>query len=144
MGIEQRKHIRFSLDIPASRYTRSGEAIETVVTQISIGGCLADWDENVYVGDEFRMLLQLPNKNFLPLMCKAIYKFADNGIGAKFIDITLYEQELIAKIIFNTLREHGLPLQVDPFTQPRKMIVNDVPQLSSFRRDKEEMLENIL
>jgi len=144
MGIEQRKHIRFSLDIPASRYTKSGEAVETIVTQISIGGCLADWDENVYVGDEFRMLLQLPNKNFLPLMCKAIYKFPDNGIGTKFIDVTLYEQELIAKIIFQTLRDHGLPLQVDPFAQPRKMVVNDVPQISDFRRDKDDILENIL
>lgn len=144
MGIEQRRHVRFSLDIPASRYTKSGEAVETVITQISIGGCLTDWDESIYVGDEFRMLLQLPNKNFLPLMCKAIYKFPDNGIGTRFIDITLYEQELVAKIIFQTLKEHGLPLQVDPFAQPRKMVVNDVPRISDFRREKDDILENIL
>ncbi len=144
MGIEQRRHIRFSLDIPASRYTKSGEAVETVVTQISIGGCLADWDESVYVGDEFRILLQLPNGNFLPLMCKAIYKFPDNGIGTRFTDITLYEQELVAKIIFHTLKEQGLPLQVDPFAQPRKMIVNAFPHLTDVRRDKDEILENIL
>jgi hypothetical protein len=70
MGIEQRKYIRFSLDIPAVRYTKYGEAIETVIRQISVGGCLAEWDEDVYIGDEFRMLVRLPNKNFLPLVVR--------------------------------------------------------------------------
>lgn len=144
MGIEQRKHVRFSLDIPASRYTKLGEAVETVITQISIGGCLSEWDDNVYVGDEFRMLIQLPNKNYLPLMCKAIYKFPDSGIGTRFTDITLYEQELLAEIIFHTLKEHGLPLQVDPFAQPKRMTVNDVPRIVDFRREKDDILENIL
>ena len=92
MSIEQRRHIRFSLDIPAIRYTRYGEALETVLNQISIGGCLAEWDENVYVGEEFRLLVQLPNKNFLPLKGKALYRFADIGIGTKFLDITQFEQ----------------------------------------------------
>jgi hypothetical protein len=99
MGIEQRRHIRFSLDIPAIRYTRYGEAVETMISQISIGGCLAEWDENVYIGDEFRLLIQLPNRNFLPLLCKAMYQFADNGIGVKFFDITKFEQELLSGIM---------------------------------------------
>ena len=144
MGIEQRRHIRFSLDIPAVRYTKYGEAMETVISQISIGGCLAEWDENVYVGDEFRLLLQLPNKNYLPLTCKALYKFADNGIGSKFLDITHFEQELLAKIISNTLEKQGLPLQVDPFAQPKKPSRNEAPKLTDHRRQKDEMLEEIL
>lgn len=110
MSIEQRRHIRFSLDIPAIRYTRYGEALETVLNQISIGGCLAEWDENVYVGEEFRLPVQLPNKNFLPLKGKALYRFADNGIGTKFLDITQFEQELLSRIISHNLEQQGLPL----------------------------------
>lgn len=144
MGIEQRRHIRFSLDIPAIRYTKYGEATETMISQISIGGCLAEWDENIYVGDEFRLLLQLPNKNFLPLICKAMYKFADNGIGSKFVDITQFEQELLSKIITRTLAEQGLPMQVDPFAQPRKLMTSEAPRITSIRQQKDEILENIL
>ena len=144
MGIEQRRHIRFSLDIPAIRYTKNGEAVATLITQISLGGCLAEWDERVYLGDEFRMLVQLPNKNYLPLACKAIYKFAEGGIGAKFTDITLFEQELLAKIISQTLAEHGLPLQIDPFAPPGRIITNNIPKLTDVRREKDELLEKIL
>ncbi len=144
MGIEQRRHIRFSLDIPAIRYTKHGEAVETVISQISIGGCLAEWDENVYVGDEFRLLVQLPNKNYLPLTCKALYKFADNGIGTRFLEITQFEQELLAKIISQTLENQGLPLQVDPFAQPKKPVKNEAPKLTDSRQQKDEMLEEIL
>lgn len=143
MGIEQRRHIRFSLDIPAIRYTKYGEAVETVISQVSIGGCLTEWDENVYVGDEFRLLVQLPNKNFLPLMCKALYKFADNGIGTKFLDITLFEQELLARIISNALAAQGVPLQVDPFALPRKSVAAEVPRASESRRTDDDILENL-
>ena len=144
MGIEQRRHIRFSLDIPVIRYTKYGEALETMISQISIGGCLAEWDENVYVGDEFRLLIQLPNKNFLPLICKAMYKFADNGIGTKFLDITQFEQELLSKIISSTLAKQGLPLQVDPFALPKIPAIKQVPNISETRRQKDEILEEIL
>lgn len=143
MGIEQRRHIRFSLDIPAVRYTRYGEAVETMISQISVGGCLAEWDENVYVGDEFRMLIQLPNKNFLPLVCKAMYKFDDNGIGAKFSDITQFEQELLARIISHALSKQGLPLQVDPFALPKMPAQKQVPKITDSRRQKDELLEEI-
>lgn len=144
MSVEQRRHVRFSLDIPAIRYTKFGEAVETLITQISLGGCLAEWDEKVYVGDEFRMLVQLPNKNYLPLVCKAIYKFPDNSIGTKFLDATLFEQELLAKIISSRLEEQGLPLPIDPFAPPGKISVSDTPKLTDLRREKDEMLENIM
>ena len=145
MGIEQRRHIRFSLDIPAIRYSRHGEAVKTLISQVSIGGCLIEWDEGVYVGDEFRMLIQLPNKNFLPIICKALYNFADNGVGTKFIDITHFEQELLAKIISNTLEEQGLPLQVDPFALPKMSVKSpSVPTITDTRRQEDEILEDIL
>jgi hypothetical protein len=144
MGIEHRRHIRFSLDIPAIRYTRYGEAVETMISQISVGGCLAEWDESVYVGDEFRLLIQLPNKNFLPLTCKAMYKFSDNGIGIKFFDITQFEQDLLANIISKTLEKQGLPVQVDPFAQPKKPFKVETPKITDNRRKRDEILEDIL
>ena len=139
----QRQHIRFSLDIPAVRYTKYGEKQETLLHQISIGGCLAEWDENVFTGDEFRLEIQLQNKNWLPLKCKALYRFENNGIGIRFIDITRFEQELIARIISASLAREGLPLQIDPFSQPQRFTEN-VPRLTDRRRQQDEILERIM
>ena len=118
MSISQRKHIRFSLDIPAIIYTKYGERQETRLEQISIGGCFTGWEENIYIGDEFRMEIELPNKNYLPLHCRALYRFEHTGIGVKFIGITEFEQELISRIIAHKLEAEGVPLQIDPFTLP--------------------------
>lgn len=144
MSIEQRQFIRFSLDIPAIRQTKYGEMVETVINQISLGGCLAEGDDNVYVGDEFRLLLQLPNKNFLPLMCKTLYRFADNGIGAKFVNVTRFEQELIIKVIAENLEQQGLPLQVDPFANPKTFNKNAGKTVSDNLLRRENILENVL
>lgn len=143
MPEHKRQYIRFSLDIPAVRYTKFGEKQETLLHQISIGGCLAEWDENVFTGDELRLEIQLPNKNWLPLKCKALYRFEHNGIGLKFIDITRFEQELVARIISNSLAEEGLPMQIDPFSQP-PVAENKAPRLSDSRREREEMLTKIM
>ena len=143
MSIEKRRYIRFSLDIPAIRYNKYGETVETLLHQISIGGCLAEWDESILVGEEFRLLIQLPNKNFLPLACKALYRFADNGIGIKFLGITQFEQELISKIISENLETQGLPLQIDPFGVPRTY-VEQKPRITDTRADNDEILEDIL
>ena len=120
MGIEQRQHIRFSIDIPAVRFTATGEKFDVELQQISLGGCLLNLDENIQSGDSFRMLIQLPNGNWLPINCKAIYEIKDNGIGVKFNDVTRFEQELLAKIIASNLKQSGLPMQVDPFVPPPK------------------------
>ena len=103
MPIENRQYIRFSLDLPAVRFNRYGEAVNTILHQISIGGCLAEWDENILVGEEFRLLMRLPNQNFLPLTGKVLYRFIDNGIGVKFLEITQFEQELVSEIISQNL-----------------------------------------
>ena len=55
MSISQRQHIRFSLDIPAWIYTKFGEKQQTLLQQISVGGCFTGWEENIYIVDEFRM-----------------------------------------------------------------------------------------
>jgi hypothetical protein len=147
MSASQRQHIRFSLDIPAVRYSKFGEKQETVLQQISIGGCLLDWDENLYTGETFRLEIRLPNGNRLPLSCKVLYKFENNGVGVKFLDITRFEQELVGKIITHTLREEGLPMQVDPFAQPPKFVdANEKPEprLTDARRLQDELLEQIM
>ena len=144
MSDHKRQYIRFSLDIPAVRYTKFGEKQETVLHQISIGGCLAEWDENVYTGDEFRLEIRLPNKNWLPLKCKVVYRFENNGIGIKFADLTRFEQELIARIISDNLAQDGLPMHVNPFAQPPQFAEQNAPRLTDSRREREEMLTKIM
>ena len=144
MSIEHRRHIRFSLDIPAIRYSKYGERVGTVINQISIGGCLVETEENVFVGEEFRLEVQLPNKNWLPLYCKILYKTDDMGIGAKFLNITRFEQELLAKIISHSLEASNLPVQVSPFQNPSKLNQNKEPRITDPRLQKEEILEQIL
>lgn len=140
----KRQYIRFSLDIPAVRYTNFGEKHETVLHQISLGGCLAEWDENVYTGDEFRLEIRLPNKNWLPLKCRVVYRFENNGVGIKFADLTRFEQELIARVITDSLTQQGLSMHVDPFAQPPQFADQNAPRLTDSRRDREEMLAKIM
>jgi hypothetical protein len=147
MSIQQRQHIRFSLDIPAIRYSNFGEKQHTVLNQISVGGCLFEWDESVLTGDVFRLEIQLPNKNWLPLSCKVLYKFENNGIGAKFLDITKFEQELVGQIISHALAQEGLPMEIDPFAPPPKFTNSHQkpkPSLTDKRKQKDELLEKIM
>ena len=145
MSISQRKHTRFSLDVPALLVTRFGERQETVLQQISIGGCFTGWEENLYAGDEFRLEIELPNKNRLPLRCKAIYRFEDTGIGVKFVDITQFEQELVSKIISHRLVLEGLPMEIDAFRQPTKFVEEpSEPRPTDARAEKELMLERVM
>lgn len=145
MSINQRQHIRFSLDIPAIIYSKFGEKQETRLEQISIGGCFTGWEENIYIGDEFRMEIELPNKNYLPLQCRALYRFDHTGIGVKFIDICEFEQELICKIIANKLEMEGVPLQVDPFVLPPTFVGDDPsPRITDIRQKRDAVLQRIM
>ncbi|MGB7200647.1 MAG: PilZ domain-containing protein [Pyrinomonadaceae bacterium] len=145
MSINRRKHIRFSLDIPATIQLKYGERQETVLQQISIGGCFTGWEENIYVGDEFRIEIELPNKNFLPLECKALYRFDHTGIGVRFTDISRFEQQLITKIISHKLEEEGVPLQIDPFTLPPTYVDEDPgPRLTDIREKHDALLQRIM
>jgi hypothetical protein len=145
MSINQRQHIRFSLDIPAFIYTKYGERQETRLEQISIGGCFTGWEENIYIGDEFRMEIELPNKNYLPLSCKALYRFDHTGIGVRFTEITEFEQELISKIIAHKLDQEGVPLQIDPFTLPPTFVSDDPsPKVTDIRQKRDAVLQRIM
>ncbi|MEW6360705.1 MAG: PilZ domain-containing protein [Pyrinomonadaceae bacterium] len=145
MSINQRQHIRFSLDIPAILTTADGRRHSTILQQISIGGCFTEWEENIYAGDEFRIEIELPNKNRLPLRCKALYRFENTGIGARFLDITAFEQRLISEIINYRIEQEGIPLVVDPFRAPKKYIgEEDYPELTGLKRRREEMLDEAM
>ena len=147
MSISQRQHIRFSLDLPAIRHTKFGDKLEVLLHQISIGGCLLEWEETILTGETFRLEIKLPNGNWLPLACKVLYKFEDNGIGAKFIDITKFEQELVSRIISHNLAQSGLPMQIDPFSQPPKFVgepPKKEPSITDQRILQDELLEKIM
>ena len=145
MSINQRQHIRFSLDIPAIIYSKFGEKQETRLEQISIGGCFTQWEDNIYIGDEFRMEIELPNKNYLPLQCKALYRFEHTGIGVKFVDICEFEQELISRIIANKLEMEGVPLQIDPFIVPPTFVGDDPsPRVTDIRQKRDAVLQRIM
>ncbi len=145
MPTEKRRFIRFSIDIPAVRFTKYGEALGIMLNQISVGGGFAIWDDDILVGEEFRVLIQLPNRNWLPLNCKVLYRFTDNGIGLKFSDITQFEQELISKIILRNLETQGLPFEVNPLGTP---VINDAPEtepkITDKRLQKDGLLDDIL
>ena len=145
MSIEQRKHTRFSLEIPAVIHTKFGERQVTFLQQISIGGCFTGWEENIYAGDEFRLEIELPNKNRLPLACKAIYRFENTGIGVSFLDISQFEQSLISKVIAERLKLEGLPLHIDPFTQPQRTVAEGQRHgLADARQEREDKLESVM
>jgi hypothetical protein len=138
MSIEKRRFIRFSLDIPAYRQKNNGEVVQTCIRQISVGGCLTEWDENLAVGDEFRLEMPLPNKNRLPLLCRTLYRFPGKGIGVRFLNVSQFEQELLAQIISQSLEDEGLPLLVDPFAIPPTYIAQHTDEDLIFRRKLDE------
>ena len=145
MSLNQRQHIRFSLDIPAIIYSKYGELQHTRLEQISIGGCFTRWEDDVLIGDEFRMEIELPNGNFLPVHCRALYKFENAGIGVKFLDITKFEQELISRTIAHKLEVEGVPLQIDPFTIPPTFVGDDPsPRITDIRRKRDNILQWIM
>lgn len=119
MSINRRRHVRLTLEIPSFRVYETGERTQVMVYQISIGGCFIEWEEHYEPGEEFRLEIPLPNKNFLPLECRALYLFEEDGIGVQFQNISQFEQELIAQVMAKSLAEKGIPLTVDPFSAPK-------------------------
>lgn len=145
MSMSQREFIRFSLEVPAILVRASGEKHPVAVQQISVGGCLIDSDGGFYPGDEFRLELELPNKNRVPLTCKVVYCFDDAGIGAKFTSITKFEQDLIAKTIAFRLELDGLPLPIDAYEKPPKFDDATVEmRIATDREIFEEKLEQVM
>lgn len=144
MSIENRRYVRFLLDIPALKHRTDSQSSPTTIKQVSIGGCLTEWDDSVFPGDEFCLEVQLPNKNYLPLMCKVIYKFENQGVGVKFHDIVQFEQELLSDVITEQLENEGLPMLVDPFTLPPRYVESQSRQSDEKRLRQEQMVEEAI
>ena len=119
MSIAQRRHNRLAVDLPAFRITADGEKMETLIYQLAVGGCLIAWDESISKGDMFRMEIQLPNLNWLPLTCKAVYCFTEDAIGVQFENISKFEQDLVVEIMSNKLTREGIPFDFDPYATPK-------------------------
>ena len=91
------------------------------------------------------MEIELPNGNYLPLHCKALYRFEHTGIGVKFVDICQFEQELVTQIIASKLDDEGVPLQIDPFTSPPNFVGDDPsPRITDIRQKRDAVLQRIM
>lgn len=143
MSIENRRFIRFALDIPVTLADEKGKKIKTMIRQISIGGCLLDVNDKTLSkisGDELRLEFTLRNKNKLPLMGNAVYTDNNKWTGIKFYEITQFEQELIADVIAEIIENEGLPLTVNPFRTPPSF-VDEEPTISDESVDSKQVEE---
>lgn len=114
MSQPQRQFFRFPLDIEARICAPSGERIEAVVNEISLGGC---YFSNAWVeaaGVAFRLEIRLPNGNWLPLNCIRVH--SRGGVGAKFTEMTMFEQNLLAEVIASASRSAGVSEDRDPYS----------------------------
>ena len=145
MPTNQRQYLRFSLDVEAILRGRFGVKTPTTLHQISIGGCLLPCQPDLYPGDQFRLEIELPNGNYVPLTCKAIYRSEEMGLGAKFLEITKFEQELLAKVIQAKLETEGLPVVCDPMAAPVRLFDRADPlRLTDRVVVRESMLEEVM
>ena len=145
MPTNQRQYIRFSLDVPAMFRNSLGEKMPVNLQQISVGGCLMPCRSGIYAGDRFRLEVQLPNGNYVPLTCRAVYRMEEMGIGAKFLEITKFEQELLAKVIGSRLESEDLPIVCDPMAAPTRLFDRSDPlRLMDRVATRESMLEEVM
>jgi PilZ domain len=134
---ETRQYIRFSITLQARRQMLGDRITPVLIKQISIGGCMVEWDENAVIGEKLRIELLLPNGNWLPLIGKVLYRMPENGLGIKFQEITQFEQELLANLIQHQMEKRGMQYE-NPFALPEvsntgNNLVNEVkPKLGAF------------
>jgi hypothetical protein len=128
---ESRQYIRFSITLQARRQVLGDRISPILIKQISLGGCMVEWDENATIGDKLRVEVLLPNGNWLPLVGKVLYRMPENGFGLKFQDITQFEQELLADLIQMHFEKRGMAYQ-NPFALPEisKTSVNQPQEIN--------------
>jgi PilZ domain len=135
---ETRQYIRFSITLQARRQLPGDRISPVLVKQISLGGCMVEWDENAAIGEKIRIEVLLANGNWLPLTGKILYRMPENGLGIKFQEITQFEQEILANLIQIQMERRGLPYQ-NPFALPEvSKIGNNIetkktPNLGTFQ-----------
>jgi hypothetical protein len=121
MSENQRKYVRFPITLQARKNSGDGETFPFVIREIGLGGCLTDWIEMSYVGEKGRMEILLQNGNWFPVNVKILYRIPDRHIGMKFLDLTLFEQEVIADLITGISEKQNVAVQ-NPFTQPPPLV----------------------
>lgn len=116
---QQRQYFRFPLDIEARVSVPSGERMDAVVNEISLSGCYfgSVWVETA--GTVFRLEIRLPNGNWLPLNCTTVH--TRGGVGARFNEMTGFEQNLLAEVIAAASRSAGAGSDVDPFAAAEQL-----------------------
>jgi hypothetical protein len=121
MSENQRKYLRFPITLQARRNSSDGETFPFVIREIGLGGCLCDWIEMSYVGQKSRMEILLQNGNWFPVNVKILYRIPDRHVGMKFLDLTLFEQEVIASLITGVSEKQKVEIQ-NPFAEPPPLI----------------------
>ena len=100
---------------------------------------------DIYPGDLFRLEVELPNGNYVPFSCKAIYCLEEVGIGAKFLEATQFEKELLAKVIETKLENEDLPIVCDPMAAPARLFDRADPlRITDDVVIRESMLEEVM
>lgn len=137
-----RQFIRFPLDLEARVFDPTGERVDAVINEIGLGGCFFGnaWVESV--GSAFRLELRLPNGNWLPLNCVRVHM--RGGVGAKFTEMTDFEQNLLGEVIASASRSAGYSNDVDPFAAPNETadirIRRRVPSAAENASPKDELV----
>lgn len=105
------------MEVEARIRPDSGERVGAVVSDISLGGCFFEglWVEAA--GEAFSVELRMPNGNWLPLECERV-RCEDGGVGVRFTDVTLFQQELLAKVISAAAAKAGVPEKTDLLAAP--------------------------
>lgn len=119
MSSDQRRFIRFPLILQARRHVENGETTPFVIREIGLGGCLTDWIEMSYVGEKGRIEILLQNGNWFPVTAKILYRIPGKHVGMKFLDMTLFEQEVIANLIVAVAEKQKMQIE-NPFAIPEK------------------------
>ena len=117
MSTPQRQYTRFTLEIEARIRTAAGERVEAVVSDIGLGGCFFEglWVEAA--GERFSVEIRMPNGNWLPIDCERVRQ-EDGGVGVRFIEVTLFQQDLLAGVIATAARKAGIPERTDLLAAP--------------------------
>ena len=84
-----------TLNIPAFRVNEEGVKRETIVQQINVDDFLIELEEKIEHDQEFRIEIEMPNKNFLPLTCRVVERTEKEGNNYEMIDLSEFEIDFV-------------------------------------------------
>lgn len=118
--------------------TAAGERVEVAVPDIGLGGCFFEglWVEAA--GERFGVELRMPDGNWLPLDCERVRQ-EDGGVGVRFVDVTLFQQDLLARVLAAAARKAGIPERTDLLAAP--VPVHNLIRIRSGQSPDSEIVE---